>query len=680
MKKLVKTGVAILLAVMVLVLGSCPNGTEETVLSSDAVLASITVAGKTVNLGTPKMDWAEAAAEEHRGEVFLSASQMSSAEVTAVKGQNGQTIFLAAAKPSVMPDFVTDTTFSFETYDFLWVEVFSENHDAYNIYAIEIKKTTPTVLDLTLGGRSASGGKEFNGRPIQQYGTGLGSYSADLTDFNNPLAGVTAGEVWFGSDQIGASLAIVVTPEDPDTEVLVAKGGADAAADALFPAGYATPSQIQATEGDYLYLKAVSADEEESETIYYKVKLVSKQVSFTIGDVTMIAQGGGSAVTFGIGAAGTQGFGGGENRAGAANLAADGSSYKNILSSSGTMTVTVNIGSYPPTAKLRYGRTDWDAAQENVPSTGHVTLVYQDNKVISGVETNDYIAIEVTNELGDKRWYAFRVRNGNPEAALTALTISTGEVVSPAPGANASVTGTTSVTHTMSDEGPWTTAINATTSSGSTKAYAVANTASENITTWADSGVLNVSTSQYVVVRVTPQDGGPASFYKVRLIWGDETAELDTATVGGVLVSGMTPGTLTLGNAAYVDKAGNIDEVPIDFTGNIGDVTLPNGNPTTVVAASSSTGATIRYGYIHDEKEVVNIWFQWGYGPDLGSAYTINTRRIIWNTTGEIPSPIESLPGGPPEAAIDGLGNYIIIEITSQNKVTVNTYVIKADL
>lgn len=562
MRKIMKTGAGLLLAVItVLALLSCPQ--DEPVLSSNAELVSVTLAGKTVVLGTPSANWMDA--KDSAGVVFLTAGQMQNAQVAVRKGQSGQKIYYASAKPSVMPVFVEDTAFAFDLYDFLWIEVFSENHDAFNLYAVEVKTTTPTVLDLTLDGRSASGGQKLNGQPIKQYGTGLGTYSTNL-------AGVVEGGVWFGKDQENTSLAVTVTPEDPDTQVLVALGENNTSLGTLFPDGYINPIPFEftVTNGKYLYIKAASADAEQGETIYYKVKLISKETGFGISDVTMTVQGG-SPVDFGVGAAGTLGFGGGENRANAANLAGGGAGYKNISSTAGTASVTVDIGTKPAGATFRYGRTDWDAAQENVPSTGHVTLIYQNSATISNVATNDYIAVEITNELGDKCWYSFRVRLGNPNAELGGVTVA-----------------------------------------------------------------------GYPVITV-----------------------------------GMTAGTVIPGNFACTDKKGNIStEALPSFTGTSGTVDLTEAEAVNVAvtAISSSAGAAIRYGYLKDKKVPLD---QWGFVP--GIDYSTTSRVIDWNTTGLIPTVIETPLGDDVETVI-GIGGYIVIEVTPQDKGAPSLYVIIAEV
>jgi hypothetical protein len=262
-----------------IVFAGCPQVTE---LSSSVELGSLTIAGKPVTLGTPSDNWLTAKEPANIGTVYLTAGEMVDAAVVTQKGQEGQIIYMASAKPDVMPNFVENTTFTFEARDFLWVEVFSENHDAYNLYAVQVRTSTPAVLDISYGDRSASGGFLFNGQPVQKYGNGLGTFGATLAEARE-------GEVWFGNSQANTALAVTVTPEDPATTVLVASGAANASEASLFPANYTNPSPFEFTaiNGNYLYLKSVSADAQAG-TVYYKVKLVEKSDDLAISGVIVV--------------------------------------------------------------------------------------------------------------------------------------------------------------------------------------------------------------------------------------------------------------------------------------------------------------------------------------------------------------------------------------------------------
>jgi hypothetical protein len=513
------------------------------------------------------MDWT--IAKENAGSVFLNAGQRTNAEVVVNKGQDGQTILLAASKPYEMPDDFneTATAFNFDVLDILWVEVFSENHDDYQIYAIEIKTSTPTIADVTLGGRSAVGGILPNGRPIQQYGTGLGTPNA-------VLASATDGEIWFGTSETG-TLAVEATPEDSATIVLIATGAAGASETALFPAGYTSPAQITPVNGNYLYIKAVSADAD-GETIYYKLKIVTKDNGLAISGVTLQAAGG-SAVPFNVGVIGTNGFGGGENHGNGAQLAVE-NSYQNIIQgASFTANVTVNIGTVPNGSTIRYGHTDFFNAQEGVEppdsSGASITLTYQESSTLTGVTTNEYIAVEVTNALGDKGWYAFRVAIGN-HTDITALTVG-GEIINIANAKNDAGTGTKFVEYRpvvapddIDDNSLWDSLAIAATGQDNAKCEIVyglvgaeIDNASMSIpetwqTTIGGGGTLanELGTGTFLVIRVRNVDKVDY-YYKVQVAYGSTATILNGLTINGQTVNVGVPGILFYQSWGYLWQA-----------------------------------------------------------------------------------------------------------------------------
>jgi hypothetical protein len=552
-----------------------------------------------------------------------------------------------------MPDDFSDTktTFNFDVLDILWVEVFSENHDDYKIYAIEIKTSTPTVLDVTLGGRSASGGILPNGQPVQRYGDGLGTPAASIAD-------AVEGQIWFGEGETG--LDVVVTPEDSNTAVLVATGAANGDAATLFPAGYISPAEISPVNNNYLYLKAVSADAQ-GETIYYKLKLIQKTVSLAIGDVTI--QGvNGTPISFDVGAMGTNGFGGGENHGNGAQLAPT-ESFKNILNDNvPNASVTVNIATKPAGAPIRYGHTDFFNAQEGVPSTGHITLTYQDSNVLTGVTAGEYIAVEVANGLGDKGWYAFRVAIGQ-NSDITSLTVG-GDTITLADAKNTAANGTMYATYRLgsaptdtNSDGLWDSLAIAATGSSSPVRVAVADTVgaaiAENAWQTAANGSYTftdlVSTGKFLIVHIQNQDTLDY-YYKVRVLYGSSDAVITGATVGGVTATIGTPGS----------------EVPGGFGTNIvgytaGAVTLSSTQATppedvAVVISGLPEGAMAEYGLGMNFGGLMPPW-----GPPYGAGWLSSGTGLFG-------------PMAPVNAAI------ILIRVTSQDKGAQSIYVINSSV
>jgi hypothetical protein len=597
----------------VLALTGCP---QEPTLSSDATVASVTVAGKTVTLGTPSSDWTVAKSRESVGRVYLTQPQMSSAEVVVGKGQDGQTVYLARTNSYETPNFVTDSTFTFTALDYLWVEIFSENHDDYKIYAIEVRLSgAPSVTNLFLGDRAAKADMRPNGQPIKQYGTGLGTPNADLSQ-------VTEGEIWFGNDQAGQSLAVAAEVEDPDTTVLIATGAAGASADTLFPAGYTSPENIEAVNGNYVYIKAVSADTQSPQISYYKLKLVSKKTGLAISGIT-ISGTGGTPVFFNPGTMGTNGFGGGENHSNGAGYvpavpngdpAHTDFDYKNIGGTSSATNVTVAIANKPEGATFRYGHTDFFNAQEDVSNVSQsIILHYQDSATLSNVSTNEYIAVEVTNELGDKGWYAFRVRIGNNDD-ISALSVD-GNTITLANAKNENnqvgekyqlVRYTAPPTDSTSD-GNWdSSTINWTGGSQAqiqiafvspTDAVDPVIAAIDNANWINASSTSYTATNQFgtgtvIVFRVKNMDGYDY-FYKVQVAYGSSTASMTALSINNTTATVGKPGVL-----GYLSYGWSWNAPPNGDAPELGRCVISGDDPATVsFNATLPNNATARYGW-----------------------------------------------------------------------------------
>ncbi|GHV29148.1 hypothetical protein AGMMS4952_14370 [Spirochaetia bacterium] len=665
MREIVRTSITLLVVMAAVALTGCPDPVE---LSSTATVASVTVAGKTVTLGTPSMDWMEAKDSAKSGSVYLTSAQMSNAEVVVAKGQNGQKVFLAQALPSVMPDFDDRVTqFSFDPGDYLWVEVFSENHDDYKLYAIQVRTSTPTVLDVSLGGRSAVGGITLNGEPIKQYGTGLGAHNTDL-------AAAAEGEIWFGSDQAGQSLAIAAVPEDPDTIILYATGVAGAAAGSLFPSGYTNPATVTVTNGNYLYIKSVSADAVNGETVFYKLKLVAKNVDLTIGDVTIKGDNG-TPVSFIPGVMGTEGFGGGENHRSGAELS--GSGARNI-SATPVTNVTVAIGTKAPTSVIRYGRTDFFNAQEDVPSAGHKLLTYQTSNVLADIVSLDYIAVEVTNELGDKGWYAFKVGIG-PSSDLATLTVN-GQPVNLDEARNPTFTGLNYYVYRPgtqpadgNSDGLWDDLDLVFTGDlsgaeiaqiGVSKSlyHAQVDNNRPNIADWTDlsdfgGGSISlddqIGTSHLVVIHLRNPDG-LEYYYKVQLAYGRQEYAMSSITVNGSAA--------TIGTPSDLDWIRNRRGPMWDGVRGVFDIT--NAATSFAIAATVSPGATYRYGWLVPGRDLSVVLPLNPPGSGANLPYT------LYQTT----DPLE-MGTLVTEAQLSG-GRDLVIEVSSEDKTKFTYYVV----
>lgn len=533
MNKRSMMGITSLLLVFLLTLSGCQQPEE---LSSDATLKGLTVAGiSAVSLGTPSEDWMEAV--DNSGHIYLASAQFINAEVSASANADGSKVYFSQVKAGVLPNFVEEKVFSFDANDLLFVEVFSANLDKFLIYAIQIHKRTPVISDISLGGRSASGGALLSGIPFQQFGAGMGT--PGLT-WNDP--DIVEGAVWFGTSQEATSLSLAITPESPGItfQYAVVAGGADPTAAFADPPD---PFTINVSDGSYLYIKSISDDTANGDIVYYKVKLVAKKDDRSLQSVSI------NGVNFGIGAMGTHSFPGSEAwgaYSNGAELATDGSGYRAINTTLATLETPVTITATPNDSSLAilYGHTTVERNYE-------VDFGVSSN--IGEVPNNDFIALEVTSELGEKGWYKFRVYIGRDGAALTSITIpgGVGSVTIPAP--NTAGTGTVAGSYTMSAAGPWSPTVVVAASEAAQVSYAVAATAATNPAAWANAGDLtNVASAQYVVIRVVSENGRITNYYKVRLVYGSNDASLTSITIpGGVgSVTVPAPNTAVTGTTA----------------------------------------------------------------------------------------------------------------------------------
>jgi hypothetical protein len=268
------------------------------------------------------------------------------------------------------------------------------------------------------------------------------------------------------------------------------------------------------------------------------------------------------------------------------------------------------------------------------------------------------VVIRVVSENGGNTgYYKVRLVFGDTDASLKTVSIG-GASIGTLPEANSVANGDIAVRYQMSGAGPWTSVVVAATAT-SNKAvvtYAPAATINTPIAdaSWSDSGTLSdIPSGQYVFIRVT-SESGIASYYKVRLVYGSGEASLSSVTVGGATATVGTPGGFDMSMGGF-------------YTGVAGAVTLTaeqaGDGSTVTVAATASTGATVRYN--------------WGGGMDFGFGFPFYyiSGDANWNTTGQ-----DLFKGGMAGGFISvpaGVnGAFIVIEVTSEDGTTVNTYAV----
>ena len=465
MRQSVKTGIVMFVAaVTVLTLIGCPGPGDLGKLSSNATISAVTVAGVPVNLGTPSKDWEESVSTKNLGHVYLSRDKLKNAKVK-VTSASGAIVFYAQAKASVEPWFDRNSVFDFDAEDYLFIEAFSANHDAYNIYGIQVHTRTPGIMDFTLGGRSLIGGAELSGRPIPKFG-----------DLGKPGAAWNAveqeGEAWFGDNQRGSTLPVTIRPEIRGVSVRVAVA-ADGATQPEFegdghtvntPDGLITGIEVTLdsdSDDEYIYVEVTG--DENTDITYYKFKLLAKSTNRTIENPRFIIWDGNTKigeypVTIGrMGTAswsGSEAYGAYNNGAEVVGKTGDTSSGQHLNNVENASVLSLYLDAdmdTTGTSGLR-GVTGTDDTLENFigqrpPANFRVEFAadYDGDLLFCkpgknqraspefNISSGDFgnllgfwwWGIEVTSEIGEKGWYKFATRIGSQKAdILDSLTVN----------------------------------------------------------------------------------------------------------------------------------------------------------------------------------------------------------------------------------------------------------------
>jgi hypothetical protein len=397
-----------------LMMTGCENGTADP-LSSDAALKSITVNGVEATLGTPADTWSAT----EPGIVGLPQDKLTDAKVAVNPVGAGAKIYYVACKSGALPDFVEASTFTFDYGDSLYIEVFSANHDKVLFYQVEIAEAVALINDVTVGGRSASGGTQLSGIPIPKFGNGVGKPGTALDD-----PSLEEGEVWYGTSQEGTEVTLEVTPKFASTPYLVATGNGSGE-----PAFEESSGKVTLTSGNFIYIHTTG--EGGTQDAYYKIKLTAKDDNRTLTSVTI------NGDTMDIGQMGTHSFPGAEaygNYSDGAELATTGNR------SSYTAAALSNLSAITVVATT--------ASDKSTVTYGHATdersylVDFGDSGSLGKLKADEYIALEVTSELGEKGWYKF-------QTLLPSISsVSVGTVTNITPGKYAIRNGTFGVNFT----------------------------------------------------------------------------------------------------------------------------------------------------------------------------------------------------------------------------------------
>jgi hypothetical protein len=362
-----------------LMMTGCENGTADP-LSSDAALKSITVNGVEATLGTPADMWSAT----EPGIVGLPQDKLTNAKVAVNPAGAGAKIYYVACKSGALPDFVEASTFTFDYGDSLYIEVFSANHDKVLFYQVEIAEAVALINDVTVGGRSASGGTQLSGIPIPKFGNGVGKPGTALDD-----PSLEEGEVWYGTSQEGTEVTLAVTPKFASTQYLVATGNGSGE-----PTFAAAPDKVALTSGNFIYIHTTG--EGGTQDAYYKIKLTAKDDNCSLTSVTI------NGDTMDIGQMGTHSFPGAEaygNYSNGAELATTGNrSTYTAAALSDLSAVTVVATTVSNKSTVTYGHATDERSY---------LVDFGDSGSLGTLKADEYIALEVTSELGDKGWYKF---------------------------------------------------------------------------------------------------------------------------------------------------------------------------------------------------------------------------------------------------------------------------------
>lgn len=618
-RKAVKVGIALLGVIGVLAFINCEQAADP--LSSDASLSSLRVAQVEVtSLGTPHEDWEQVVP----GQVLLTKDQLVDALVEAAPANGGAAIYFDKRKVGDAPiNFSQKNQFTFEHEDLVYVELFSQNHDKFLIYAVQVLKKTPLLTGVSLDGVPAKS---------------LGTPNTDITQ-------VVAGEIYFDETKTDSYIGIAATTELENTAFRVGTTAEN----------FDSALYIKPVSNGSFYLESKSG-EEHGDTLYYQFVMKAGTAPTAIAAKTITI--GGVPVTFGASSVSITT----NNYAAATGLA---TFNRSILNSNVDVVVDVPAG-----LTVRYG---WSKANNTEPpewkTTGSLGVVH------SGA----YVVLEVTTrELGTV-FYKFRVMaaDANTTATLNTVTINS---VSPS---TIPITGNAqwnqgSVPNVeLPALGQIT--IGATANDYASVRYGTSTDSGTAPTNWQVSGQFsNVVAGTYIGVEVTSENGTTVRYYRffVRRTGDSGDATLASVTIKDAVVGAREfsiPGPTW--NATLANKPVVVTGLPSQITMNAipsnAQATVEYGysNSATSAPVWRSVGAFVN-GNLGDylgvrvtsQDKTVNI-YRFRLVPGANSASTISQIKITkggqsvvanvgtppdWSSAGVWGSPISWYTGSGP--------------------------------
>ena len=255
MKKFMRIGTALFVAVAMLVLIGCPTETET--LEKGAELISVTIGGATVTVippGVPYTDWQQ---EEFNAEEMATitiavegnkfgASGILTDKSIGVKASSGAAVRYNFSASGIKP--ATDTwesannVFDLKDGNYVYLQVTSEDQFAQNIYKVRI---------LALGNDS-----RLVSMSIAGVNVGIGP-----NDGAGTLAGASLGSsplLTFNEGNLNVPVAVETS--HPNAQVAFAKVNAGADLSTITPAFTDTPPFALLDEGDMVFVKVTPPD------------------------------------------------------------------------------------------------------------------------------------------------------------------------------------------------------------------------------------------------------------------------------------------------------------------------------------------------------------------------------------------------------------------------------------
>jgi len=240
MKKLAKYADILILAITLgIALASCPNVTSDkkkAQIDNDASLASLSIAGKKVNLGDPSADYITAVTSD----IFLSETEAVNAAIAAIANSLAASVMYGKInQDGFISAWQSSGLLSFSDNDILVIKVIAES-GVTKYYKIIITVDTPPLASLAIAGREVN----------------LESPSVNLNT-------AIAAEIFLSDeDAVNASINITLNPGSSNAMYGIMADN--------FPESWQISGKLNFNDGDILAISAYSTG---GIIMYYKVRI-----------------------------------------------------------------------------------------------------------------------------------------------------------------------------------------------------------------------------------------------------------------------------------------------------------------------------------------------------------------------------------------------------------------------